>query len=301
MTRAAHRGAARHTEAGLVALAALVVITLVAGLALADGASVGADPVPGLGPQGRRPQFKVECPYSHSANDDPIVYPGEPGASHLHDFFGSEIVDADTVPADLLGSPTTCQQQLDTASYWAPALLDHGAKVEPVDLIAYYRPSVGTDPSTLVPYPHGLVMIAGDGTATEPQPLSVAAWHCGSSPELSSEPPTCPRTAPLAVRIAFPSCWDGVNLDSEDHKQHLAYAVGGTCPPQHPVAVPELVVEVRYPIHGDGHDLVLASGQTITAHADFMNGWDQDKLEREVRTCLSRGRICGVVSNRAIG
>ena len=295
----APRSADRRPLTGLIALIGLAAVALVLGLSLASDPSVADERVPGLGPQGRRPQFKVECGLSHSAPDDPIVHPGLPGASHLHDFFGSEIVDAHTTPGDLLGSATTCQQKLDTASYWAPALFDHGEKVDPLDLVAYYRPAYGADPATLVAYPHGLVMIAGDAHATEHQPMSVAAWHCGASPNLSPEPPVCPDTTPLAVRIAFPSCWDGVRLDSADHKEHLAYAVDGDCPDSHPVPVPELVVDIAYPITGEGHDLSIASGPTSTAHADFMNGWDQDKLEQEVRVCLNPGRICGIVSNRA--
>jgi hypothetical protein len=31
----------------------------------------------------------VACPFSHSLPDDPIVYPGQPGMSHMHDFFGT--------------------------------------------------------------------------------------------------------------------------------------------------------------------------------------------------------------------
>lgn len=294
-------GGGRRSAVAVAALALLAVAALVAGLALVDEGAAAAQRPPGLGPQGHRPQFKVRCELSHSANDDPIVYPDQPGASHLHDFFGSTAVDASSTPDDLLGTDTSCQQKLDTAAYWAPALFDHGTKVDPIEAIAYYRPAYGTDPAVVEPYPHGLVMIAGDHLATEPQPLSVAAWHCGASPALASEPPSCPEHAPLAVRIAFPSCWDGVRLDSDDHKAHVAYAVAGRCPETHPVAVPELVFEVRYPITGDGHDLLVASGSPLSAHADFMNAWDQDKLAKEVRTCLNKGRVCGVVSTRSVG
>jgi hypothetical protein len=285
----------------MAVLAALALLALVAGVALVDDDAAAAQRPPGLGPQGHRPQFKVRCELSHSANDDPIVHPGQPGASHLHDFFGSTIVDASSTPADLLDGPTSCQQKLDTASYWAPALFDHGEKVDPVEAIAYYRPAFGTDPATVEAYPHGLVMIAGDHLATEPQPLSVAAWHCGASPDLASEPPTCPENAPLGVRIAFPSCWDGERLDSSDHRSHVAYADARRCPVSHPVPMPELVFEIRYPVTGDGHDLMVASGPPVSAHADFMNAWDQDKLEQEVRTCLNKGRVCGVVSTRSVG
>jgi hypothetical protein len=42
-----------------------------------DIAAVRPDPTPvRLGPQGAHPQFIVECDWSHSALDDPIVMPG---------------------------------------------------------------------------------------------------------------------------------------------------------------------------------------------------------------------------------
>ena len=34
-------------------------------------------------------QFVLRCKYSHTLMDDPIVFPGRPGASHMHDFFGN--------------------------------------------------------------------------------------------------------------------------------------------------------------------------------------------------------------------
>ena len=38
--------------------------------------------------------FFTDCLPSHRAPDDPIVYPKQPGASHLHDFFGNETTNA---------------------------------------------------------------------------------------------------------------------------------------------------------------------------------------------------------------
>jgi len=43
------------------------------------------------------------------------------------------------------------------------------------------------------------------------------------------------------------SCWDGKNLDSADHKSHVAYPSSGTfestgpCPASHPVRLPQLM------------------------------------------------------------
>jgi hypothetical protein len=145
------------------------------------------------------------------------------------------------------------------------------------------------------------MMVAGDPATQGAQPLAVAAWHCGASPALASEPPSCPSTAPLGVRIAFPDCWDGERLDSDDHRAHVARSVGGRCPEDHPVPLPQLIFEVHYPVTGDPTDLALASGGVHGVHADFLNAWDQATLEDEVRLCLNGGHVCGVVSNRATG
>jgi len=293
-------GVGSRTKAALVVLAVLTVAALSGGLVLSTGAQAATRAL-GLGPQGRQAQFKVECGFSHAAADDPIVHFGHAGASHLHDFFGNVTVDADSTYESLLAGDTTCHQKLDTAAYWAPALFVDGEKVDPYVAIAYYRPGALVDPATVQPYPPGLLIVAGDSTATSPQPVSVAAWHCGSSPVLTAEPPDCPPTATLAMRVAFPDCWDGENLDAPDHQSHMATSRAGRCPGSHPVPVPELVFDIRYPVHGANRNVFLASGSTYSAHADFMNAWDQEKLETEVRVCLNADRICGVVSGRATG
>ena len=72
-------------------------------------------------------------------------------------------------------------QALDTAAYWAPALLDGaGEPVEPLRSVAYYRAGRGVDPASVVAFPAGLQMVAGNADATEPQPTSVVAWSCGT-------------------------------------------------------------------------------------------------------------------------
>ena len=53
--------------------------------------------------------------------------------------------------------------------------------------------------------------------------------------------------------LTFSSCWDGKNLDSPDHKAHVAYPTKGPanflstgdCPSTHPVKIPQLMLEVR--------------------------------------------------------
>jgi hypothetical protein len=67
--------------------------------------------------------------------------------------------------------------------------------------------------------------------------------------------------------VAFPDCWDGEHLDSDDHVSHTARSAEGTCPETHPVAVPQLLLAITYPVTGAGHDLSLASGSVLTGHA----------------------------------
>lgn len=45
------------------------------------------------------------------------------------------------------------------------------------------------------------------------------------------------------------SCWDGKNLDSANHKDHVAYPSSGSfesngpCPSTHPVKIPQILYE----------------------------------------------------------
>lgn len=250
------------------------------------------------GPQGRVGQVVTECGYSHSAPDDPIVHPGHPGRSHRHDFFGNTTTDAHSTLATLLDGDTTCQKRMDAAAYWAPTLFDHGEPVLPRKSVAYYRAAPEVDATLVRNFPPDLRMIAGDMTATEAQPTDLVGWTCGSSSWNRESPPTCPETAPLRAVITFPDCWDGTRIDSDDHKSHMANSQDGACPRSHPVHVPQLTFVIAYPIWGDGHELTLASGSTLTLHSDFVNAWDSDALGREIELCIHRGVVCGLSSNR---
>ena len=42
-------------------------------------------------------------------SDDPIVFPGQPGASHLHDFFGNTGANASSTFETMLAGETTCR------------------------------------------------------------------------------------------------------------------------------------------------------------------------------------------------
>lgn len=267
-----------------------------------DATSLGQPDHPVAGPQGNVPQVVVECDYSHAAYDDPIVYPGQSGASHLHVFFGNTQVDAETKVGELLDGTTTCDQPADKAAYWAPALLrEAGEMLEPVKSTAYYRPGIGVDPAVVQPYPEGLVMIGGNSGTKVKQPVSIVAWTCGAGIVRQVLPPECGAGINLRLIITFPDCWDGEHLDSDDHHAHVAYSSRGRCPDGYPVAIPQLQFAVEYPVSGSTAGLQLASGGLLTGHADFMNGWEPERLRTEVELCLHREVVCGVASGRTGG
>ena len=67
--------------------------------------------------------FVSGCRFSHRNQDDPIVYPGQPGKSHDHSFIGNDTTNAFSTLASLQGQSSSCRRAGDTAAYWMPTLL----------------------------------------------------------------------------------------------------------------------------------------------------------------------------------
>jgi hypothetical protein len=237
--------------------------------------------------------FVENCRFSHQAPDDPIVFRGSPGASHQHTFVGNRTTSAFSSFGSLRSGATTCMRQDDTAAYWVPTLYQATAPVFPQAATIYYRRGTVAEVSA---FPNNLRMIAGDATATSPQSMRVTFWGCGvaSGVDRSSEVPTCPDTRGsfLRLHIRFPECWDGRNLDSADHKSHMAYATRAGCPSTHPVEVPQITQIYRYASRG-GDGFSLASGGQYSAHADFLNAWKPGALKKLVNDCLNALVHCG--------
>jgi uncharacterized protein DUF1996 len=282
------------------------VIAGAAGLALASlvGVVVASAGSTGRGPAVRaaaRVNFVSVCRFSHRSTDDPIVYPDHPGLSHDHSFVGNTTTDAFSTLQSLLAGGTTCQRPNDTAGYWMPTLLVAGQPLAPLSATIYYRRRTR---ARVTPFPTGLKMIAGDAHAMSPQSQRITFWNCGAETGVppSSAVPTCPtmRGSGLRLHVSFPSCWDGTNLDSADHKSHMAYPERGACPADHPVAVPAISLIYRYPTAG-GPDVELASMGQYSGHADFFNAWNERALTRLVNRCLNGLRHCGRGNGAALG
>ena len=260
-------------------------------LATIPARAVGPVEVPGLEGPYAGGNFVVDCGFSHRAPDDPIVAPGDPGASHDHSFFGNSSTDAFSTTTTLLAAPTLCHRRQDTSAYWVPTLLLGGSPVTPLGAAIYYRR--GTFADVHVP-PNGFRMIAGDPRATAPQDIARVFWNCESQGDPEAEVAACPDDPrhSLRLHVDFPECWDGVHLDSEDHRAHVAYADEGECPPTHPVPIPSLRLVVRYPVVGTP-PLALTSGSINSGHADVFVAWRGHEFRRLVRRCLNGRRQCG--------
>ena len=265
---------------------------LVLSLALVAAACTPPAPPPPPKPTPVDAKFQSFCTFSHALTDDPIVFPGVPGAAHLHHFFGNVTTNAASTYASLRAAPgTTCQPSADLAAYWVPALLINGTPIPPQAATFYYRGKSQTYQSVTA-FPPDFRMIAGDQHTAVPQ-TGVTHWGCtDGSFTPSATVPTCPSGTQLKVVINFANCWDGVNLDSANHRSHVAYSSYlGVCPGSHPVVLPAIQAIIRYPTTG-GPNATLSSGSTLTMHADFFNAWDQAVLESRVQTCINAGISC---------
>jgi Domain of unknown function (DUF1996) len=248
-------------------------------------------------------QYNVLCSSDHFAADDPIVFPGQPGAAHMHTFYGNTSTNAASTVSSLSAtSPSSCGRGMgtsDLSAYWVPSLMNKNAdgtssvvKTDQTNVVYYRRPGGGMGPGVL-PFPAGLRMIAGNAKATSDQSVSIVQWNCvggDDTPEMHA----CPGgSQPMHVSLIFPSCWDGVHLDSADHKSHMAYAAAdGTCPADHPVSLPEVTFEVYFTGIAGGPDYYLASGGIYSWHGDFIADWDNRVQNALVASCLNVPREC---------
>lgn len=261
---------------------------------------------------------QILCTLAKTDTFDTIVAPGVNPFGHEHDFLGNRTITEDSTYETLIGQETSCEadEPKDTAVYWVPGLLVNGVRTYPNPGVRVYytRPDNGlASPSAKKefpidkPFPPDFRMIAGDGGATTvSQNRAFVAgrvnWFCypvKHSQGTNSPPPTDCSTSGghrMDIYLTFPSCWvgsaarpgdvistrpgyEGQVIDSADHKSHVAYPAlkTGECPSTHPVRLPQVKFQVIY--RGYDGTTSFTSGPWASWHGDFLNSWDQERLE----------------------
>ncbi|WP_306206387.1 DUF1996 domain-containing protein [Actinoplanes sp. RD1] len=266
------------------------------------------EPDPAPADAGNLPEFRADCTYSHRKADDPIVFPGLPGASHMHSFVGNKAVDADTTAGDLQKfTATTCKPSVDHSAYWVPTLYDNatGKPVETTGFRVYYRSLQNTSAGQM-PMPNGLRMIAGDAKKKVPTPRGAQGqFYCafygpgdidGIARSTNGNWPICGGDATLHYQMRFPDCWDGKHLDSPNHKDHVAFGSGNACPADHPIKIPSLTFDIQYGAKGSQAGYYLSSdpqGKSASSmHGDAFISWTTKAMNQRVKNCIVQRRTC---------
>ncbi len=268
--------------------------------------------------------FRFLCTFSHLGYMDPIVYPGQADKGHLHMFFGNKSTDQNSTYQSLRSSGDgSCPGgPLNRTGYWMPAVFDanDSNKIAIPDYFNIYYKGGFTCSGTLSQkqecirnihdLPNGLRIIAGydmNGPADQDQHHE---WYCGGGTKMATIPNSC--NDELIVAIHFPTCWDGVNLDSTNHRSHMAYAPRNPdtgqlyCPSTHPVMLPDLTEFAGWYNPGNTSGWSLSSdhmsGMThadgSTMHADWFGAWDNNIKSAWMDNCVrgmrnaNSGNLC---------
>lgn len=251
--------------------------------------------------------FRFICKPSHNLYDDPIVYPGQPGASHLHTFFGNTTTNANSTYASLRsnGDGTCAGGPLNRSAYWMPALrIDGGNEatdqiVMPDYTIIYYK----MDPEAASVFPRGMRMIFGYNMSN-PAASTGFKWTCNATSTSAGLPGDfsnlkamadagCPAGSQIEAHVTGPTCWNG-QLDSPDHRSHLAEAQYGwwgfqACPMDHPYHFVAFTLGATWTVGPTGpaeiYKMYLSSDRMVagtipgsTFHTDWFGAWDDSTL-----------------------
>ncbi|EBZ0798020.1 DUF1996 domain-containing protein [Salmonella enterica subsp. enterica] len=240
---------------------------------------------------------------------------GKANQAMWHDFFGNTHTDAVSTYQTLRAQPdTTCDNKADSSAYWAPSMkLPDGEIVNPTYQKTYYQ-STNVAQYPLHPFPAGLELLAGDHHGTGPS--TAITFLCANGKGYTNKVgEICGlRKAGDAVQfnigIAFPNCWDGVNLKPTHSHNNAIYADHGKCSADYPVKIPTVNMNIAWVLpqissldtskvelsmdpvmHGETRE--ERWGSLYTAHADFMNGWTEDGAQFMTDLCMNQGLDCG--------
>lgn len=264
------------------------------------------------GPAHATDHFIVQCAYSHSLPDDPIVSPGQPGVSHMHDFVGNTTTDAYSTAGSLMAGPSTCGTPagVDNAAYWMPAMYVGGVRYLPKYARVYYMRDAPKG-AHVVAFPPGAELIGGDKMATTPTPgvvsFSCGAHTTGDTPGAGNGPYDCTpflggddSRDGLIGRIIYPHCWDGVGTAPADFAGYkIQCPLGWKYVPRLRISFHYFALGANATIYdgmGDPGPGVVTFGPMPDGmmmpwtglHSDFFNGWNETALQAEIDKCINK-------------
>ncbi|KAL7530937.1 hypothetical protein ACHAWF_003572 [Thalassiosira exigua] len=156
-------------------------------------------------------------------------------SDHVHSFYGPLLLHPSVTFDDLHASDPTLSSgniEENQSLYWHPAVYhvtgDGSKTLQESEMTTVYYVWV---PGSTRAFPPGFRMIAPDEEVFQPEGIT-------------------PGQCEMELSISFPSCWDGVNLDSPDHTSHVAFPSGeekdAPCPGSPPVRIPRLDFFIRW-------------------------------------------------------
>lgn len=272
-------------------------------------------------------EVRTGCEFSHFAYDDPIVYPNQPEAAHLHMFFGNTDVNAYTTWDTLYNSGGgTCNGgELNRTGYWVPAMFDQNGNVRvPHFMNIYYKnDNPGSHAGQRINYyPDNPQKVATASVVPNYAFTCINEWGgpvAGSVPEWNVlqghlDQVSCPGGLEygqalryLEHNVLFQNCWNGQDASNPNNYVVSDWTYfGGPCPSTHSTRLPNIRYRIRYIVEpGDdttrwylSSDVNKSNYQKArggsTTHGDWWGAWNKQVNRTWVDNCSNvSGASCG--------
>ncbi|MXO84675.1 DUF1996 domain-containing protein [Altererythrobacter aurantiacus] len=267
--------------------------------------------------------FRFLCGPGQLSYNDPLVYPGQKGKSHLHQFFGNLEADENSTYESLRASgESTCTSDLNRSAYWIPALLTgDGNVVRPRAVSVYYKRRPASDEwfeqfgNEAAGLPRGLSYIFGwDSNRRTERQYNASSFKCSGKGKsvkgtMSEVLADCPAGSTFIANITSPDCWNGKDLTASDNRSHMARmkrdrnSGKASCSKSHRYVLPKFTLTVVYDIEaGDvPSNWMFASDHMVpeawrepgySFHADWFGAWNDEALAAWQDGCIDKQLNC---------